>query len=466
MVMALSTLAALLLRAQVYLNPPIITGSNTVRLMVNGPTTNIRYDVYFTNALASNAGTWPLLTIGGTNQVIFDLTVPDTNTGFFLVTSNFVITSNPPPKVATPAFAPPSTTSIASAMVTVTCTNTGAAIYYTTNGNTPTTSDNYIASGGKLLIQCSLTLKARAFQSGFLDSEVASGVYAVNCPPLVFAGYQQITNGTTLTLQGTASDDGQIQALSSTWRQFSGPPGVTFANSNALATTATLPQSGIYVLELEARDGYWTNKSWVTVAKNPSISISLTRPADGSTFSVPTNIVLEALTNGSSVSVTQVQFYADATLLGTATAPPYTFEWRNVPAGTHSVFAVATSSDANNLSLASTAVGITVNFPADLGRFTLAATDLQIPAPGLPITINRSYDSRYGTGWKLGSNARLDYEAIRIEKSASLSGGYLAVNSLSQDRIIPNHNTLVTVSLNETEQYFFAFEAEFIDKSH
>ncbi|MGC8719218.1 MAG: tyrosine-type recombinase/integrase [Thermodesulforhabdaceae bacterium] len=68
----LTSLTAWLLRAQVTLSPPIVTGSNTLRLVVNGPTTNIRYDVYFTNAVASNSASWPLLVTGSLNQVIFD----------------------------------------------------------------------------------------------------------------------------------------------------------------------------------------------------------------------------------------------------------------------------------------------------------------------------------------------------------------------------------------------------------
>ena len=146
LVAAFSAFAALLLQAQVCLEPPIITGSNTVRLVVSGPTTNIRYDVFFTNSPSTNVASWPLLATGGTNQVIFDLTVPDTNAGFFLVTSNYIPAPVPVPKVATPVFSPTNFTGNTSVVVTVTCDTPGAAIYYTTATNTPTTLDNYIAS--------------------------------------------------------------------------------------------------------------------------------------------------------------------------------------------------------------------------------------------------------------------------------------------------------------------------------
>ena len=300
----------LALAQAVRLDPPIITGSNTLRLVVNGPTTNIRYDVYFTNALSSNAASWPLLVTGGTNQVIFDLTMPATNAGFFLVTSNFISTTNPPPKVATPVFSPASASGNASVQVTVTCDTPGAVIYYTTNSATPTASDNYIANGAKLLISCMTTAKARAFRTDFVDSDVVTGIYNVNCPPVVFAGNQQTTNGSVITLQGASIDDGLSQALSNYWRQASGPATATFGNVNSTNSTVTMPIDGIYVLQLEASDGYWTSTSRVTVARNPQITIAMTAPTGGSTFNVPTNIALEASTTGSSASITQVQFFA------------------------------------------------------------------------------------------------------------------------------------------------------------
>jgi RHS repeat-associated protein len=441
--------------AQVYLDPPIITGTNTLRLVVNGPTTNIRYDVYFTNALSSNATSWPLLITGGTNQVIFDLTMPDPDGGFFLVTSNYVATTNPPPQVATPEFDPSSGSGNAPVAVTVTCDTPGAVIYYTTDGSTPTTSDNYIASGGTLVISCATTLKARAFRADFVDSEVATGTYSVNCPPMVFAGSQQVTSGSQVTLQGVVTDDGQAMAISNYWRQISGPAAVSFGNVNATNSTVTMSVNGIYVLQLEAFDGYWTTTDLVTVARNPAISVAVTAPAGSSTFNVPTNIALEASATTTSGSITQVQFYAGSELIGTDTSAPWTYEWRNVPAGNHDLYAVATANNTNHFSLASSPVSITVNFPTDIGRFTLASADLTIPVAGLPITINRSHDSRYGGGWSFGQNMRLDYEAVNITKSASLGSGYTALRDFGQDCIVPEHETLVIVALSPTELYYF-----------
>jgi hypothetical protein len=46
--------------------------------------------------------------------------------------------------------------------VTLTCPTLGAVIRYTTNGQDRTESDPVIASGGTVLVDRSLTLKARA----------------------------------------------------------------------------------------------------------------------------------------------------------------------------------------------------------------------------------------------------------------------------------------------------------------
>ncbi len=440
---------------QVFLETPILLNSNTVRLVVDGPTTNIQYKLYGTNDIGTSVSSWPLLIAGQTNQVIFDLAMPWTNAGFFIVTSNYVAGTNPPPKVATPIFTPPSASGNASVQVTVTCDTPGAVIYYTTDGTTPAQDDNYIPSGGKLAIQCATTLKARAFRTGFDDSDVATGVYSVNCPPEVFAGLQQITSGSQVTLEGVATDDGLSAPLSNYWQKISGPGMVTFGNVNSTNSTATLSQDGIYVLQLNSYDGFWTSSSQVTIARNPAISVAITAPATSSTFSVPTNIALEASATTTSGSITQVQFYAGSLLIGTDTEAPFTYEWRNLPAGNHDLYAIATSTDPDHFSLMSDPVSITVNFPTDIGRFTLAASDLTIPVVGLPITVSRSHDPRHGSGWSLGENMRLDYEAVSISKSAALGGGYTALRTGGQDCIVPNHQTLVTVALAPTELYYF-----------
>lgn len=63
--------------------------------------------------------------------------------------------------------------------VVVTDETPGATIHYTVDGNEPTTSDPTVASGGTIVVDRSLTLKAKAFKSGMPVSLTASAVYTM-----------------------------------------------------------------------------------------------------------------------------------------------------------------------------------------------------------------------------------------------------------------------------------------------
>ena len=67
------------------------------------------------------------------------------------------------------------------------------------------------------------------------------------------------------TLTGSASDDGIPSPLVTQWSQAGGPPGVTFADSGALTTTATFPVPGRYTLQLTADDGAGTETDSIEI---------------------------------------------------------------------------------------------------------------------------------------------------------------------------------------------------------
>jgi hypothetical protein len=91
------------------------------------------------------------------------------------------------------------------------------------------------------------------------DLELTGNSSPVNQSPQVNAGADQtITLPAGATLNGTVSDDGlplPPGLLAFGWTKVSGPGNVTFANTNALRTTATFSTSGTYVLRLGATDG-------------------------------------------------------------------------------------------------------------------------------------------------------------------------------------------------------------------
>src|SRR2546422_6485052 len=79
--------------------------------------------------------------------------------------------------VATPTFSPAGGTYTGSVTVSISDATSGAAIHYTTDGSTPTTSSPVY--GGALTFTQTTTLNAMAAASGMTDSAVASATYTI-----------------------------------------------------------------------------------------------------------------------------------------------------------------------------------------------------------------------------------------------------------------------------------------------
>ncbi len=86
----------------------------------------------------------------------------------------------PPPAAATPALNPAPGTFTASQSVTLTDSTTGATIYYTTDGSTPTTAST--AYTAAIPVSVDTAIKAIAVASGYTNSTVASGNYLIAGP--------------------------------------------------------------------------------------------------------------------------------------------------------------------------------------------------------------------------------------------------------------------------------------------
>ena len=80
-------------------------------------------------------------------------------------------------RVATPTFNPAPKTYPGSVKVAILCFTRGATIRYTTDGSDPNSSSSPYSS--PLTITSTTTLKAKAFKSGMIDSDVASGTYNI-----------------------------------------------------------------------------------------------------------------------------------------------------------------------------------------------------------------------------------------------------------------------------------------------
>jgi hypothetical protein len=84
------------------------------------------------------------------------------------------------PTAVAPTFSPIGGSFTATQSVTITDATTGASIYYTTDGSTPTIASTKYSS--PISVAATTTIKAIAIASGFNTSAVASGAFTINLP--------------------------------------------------------------------------------------------------------------------------------------------------------------------------------------------------------------------------------------------------------------------------------------------
>ena len=174
------------------------------------------------------------------------------------------------PQVATPVISPESGNFTEAQQVTITCETSGATIYYTTDGSTPTTSST--AYSAPFTVSETTTVKAIAVLNGYTDSEVATATYTINTIP---SGQEQtITIGDESTytdflpVYGTWYDANQRNQIIYTAKQLGWEPGtvvkaITFYPRSTLGisegnikvslgtTTSTWQTSGSYYVTVD-----------------------------------------------------------------------------------------------------------------------------------------------------------------------------------------------------------------------
>ncbi|PJJ60567.1 Ig-like domain-containing protein [Hymenobacter chitinivorans] len=135
--------------------------------------------------------------------------------------------------------------------------------------------------------------------------------------------------------------------------------------------------AGTYSLTAKATDnaGAATTSAAVTVTvtggttSNTPPTVSLTGPASGAAYTAPASITITANAADANGTVSKVEFYNGATLLGTDTSSPYSFSWSSVAAGTYSLTARAT----DNAGATTTSAAVSVTVTSGSGGCTVAA---------------------------------------------------------------------------------------------
>lgn len=161
-----------------------------------------------------------------------------------------------------------------------------------------------------------------------------------------------------LPLQASASDsDGSIRRI----EFFADSLKLGEATSAPFVVTWTNVLLGSFFLTARAIDnslGVTVSPPVLVHATNGPPTVSLMRPTDGSSFLLPTNILLEAAASDSDGGITRVEFFADGFRLGEDLTSPYQFMWTNAGPGTRVLTAEATDVFQQTVSSAPVTVSI------------------------------------------------------------------------------------------------------------
>ena len=217
--------------------------------------------------------------------------------------ANYVIrkvTYNTAAQAAAPTFSPAAGTYTAAQTVTLSSTTSGATLYYTLDGTTPTTSSTVYTA--PITVSATETVNAIAVVSGFANSNVGSAAYTINIPaaatPTFSPAGGTYTTAQTVALASTTSAaaiyytlDGSTPTTAS--KLYTGP--ITISSSGtikAIATasnyTASLAASATYTINtataaapiFSTGTGTYNNPFTVSLASATGATVYYT--ADGS----------------------------------------------------------------------------------------------------------------------------------------------------------------------------------------
>jgi hypothetical protein len=130
-----------------------------------------------------------------------------------------------------------------------------------------------------------------------------------NLPPVTRVGPDQtITLPDSAVLDGTVTDDGLPSppgVLTTIWSKVSGPGTVTFADANAVDTTATFSQTGPYLLQLTASDSEKSSSADVVILVDPQTPtlVTLNAEAESGTLTAPMMIQSSGSASGGQFAV-------------------------------------------------------------------------------------------------------------------------------------------------------------------
>jgi len=199
----------------------------------------------------------------------------------------------------------------------------------------------------------------------------------------------------------------------------------------------------------------WTGESApIAIRVNAPPAVVITAPAGGLAGNAPATLTLGASASDVDGTVSRVEFYANAVLIGTSTQAPYTLTWSGAPAGSYAITAVATDND--GASVRSAPVNVRVNAPPTVAISVPGANS--VIAAGGAVTIAAMAQDADGTvarvdfyqgGTRIGTASAAPYT---FTWSAPPSGMYTLTTVATDNDGATTTSAAVAIRVNAVPQ--------------
>ena len=208
-------------------------------------------------------------------------------------------TINTSSQVAAPSFSPVAGTYTAAQTVTITTTTSGASIRYTTDGSTPSETAGTLYSS-PVSISATATLKAIAYESGYTDSTVTSGLYTINLPQVVAPSFSPVAGTYTAaqTVAITTTTSGASIRYTTDGSTPSETAGTLYSSPVSISATATLKA---IAYKTGMTDSTVTTGQY-TISP-PQVAAPTFNPGAG-TYTSPQTVAITTTTSGASIRYT------------------------------------------------------------------------------------------------------------------------------------------------------------------
>lgn len=250
--------------------------------------------------------------------------------------SSAVVPPSGPPPVAAPIFSPAAGNYTSGQSVTLSDTTSGAAIFYTTDGSTPTTDSTRYTSPIAVSAN-STTIRALATANGMPNSAVSSAVYTVGSSTTAYA--QGVTdNGTSVTIWFAPNPSSSLAIVHYTANN-GAQQNVNMILVNgqwtqSVPATSGTPYTVSYSFTYQLSTGAQTTTPGYTWTRSSQVAAPVISPSGGN-FNAAQSVTLSDATSGTAI------YYTTNGSAPSSASTPYTGPFTLSSSGTVSAIAVA-----------------------------------------------------------------------------------------------------------------------------